>query len=50
MKKMVNIIHKFFYTNAHKSYKNVGISKNDVSEGIDTTKTSLSKECMLYHN
>ena len=50
MKKMVNIIRKFFYTNARKNYKNVGISKNNVSEGIDTTKTSLLKECMLYHN
>ena len=23
--------------------------KIDISEGIDTNKTSLSKECMLYH-
>ena len=44
---MVNIIHKFFYTNARLSYKNVTVQINCVSEGIDTNKTSLSKECML---
>ena len=32
------------------SYKNVCQSeKVNVSEGIDITKTSASKECMLYH-
>ena len=53
LKKMVNITHmniiKFFYINAPISYKNVTVRKIDVSEGIDTNKTSLSKECMLYH-
>ena len=24
--------------------------KIDISEGIDTNKTSLSQECMLYHH
>ena len=31
------------------SYKNVTLKKIDVSEGIDTNKTSASKECMLCH-
>ena len=29
--------------------KNVTIQKIDVSEGINTNKTSASKECMLCH-
>ena len=35
--------------NAHISYKNVTVRKIYVSEGIDTNKTSASKECMLCH-
>ena len=35
--------------NAHISYKNVTVRKIDASEGIDTNKTSASKECMLCH-
>ena len=31
------------------NYKNAAIRKNDVSEGIDTNKTSLSEECMLCY-
>ena len=31
------------------SFKNVTVQKNYVSEGIDTNKTSASKECMLCH-
>ena len=53
LKKMVNITHmniiKFFYINAPISYKNVTVRKIGVSEGIDANKTSLSKECTLYH-
>ena len=30
-------------------YKNATIRKNDVSEGVDTNKTSASKERMLFH-
>ena len=31
------------------NYKNAAVRKIDVSEGIDTNKTSASEECMLYH-
>ena len=41
-------LHKCYKNNSI-SYKNVTVRKIDISEGIDTNKTSLSKECMLYH-
>ena len=41
---MVNFSQKF-----RRNYKNAAIRKNDVSEGIDTNKTSLSEECVLCH-
>ena len=41
---MVDIIHNFFYMNVRISYKNVTVRKNDIPEGIDTNKTSISKE------
>ena len=31
------------------NYKNVTISKIDISEGIDLNKTNASKECELCH-
>ena len=31
------------------NYKNAVIQKNDASKGIDTNKTSASKECMICH-
>ena len=31
------------------NYKNLTVRKSDVSEGIDTNKTSASKYCMLCH-
>ena len=46
---MVNIIYKFFYMNAHMSYKMLQYEKTNVSEGIDINKTNASKECMLCH-
>ena len=39
---MANTI--FFYMNARISYKNLTVQKTDVSEGIDTNKTSAPKE------
>ena len=35
--------------NACIRYNNVTVQKIDFSEGINADKTSLSKECMLYH-
>ena len=46
MKKNDTYYPQISYRNACISYKYVKI---DVSEGIDTNKTSASKECMLCH-
>ena len=35
--------------NAHIGHKNVTVRKIDFSEGIDSNKTSASKECTLCH-
>ena len=40
---------QFFYINARISYKNVTVRKNPCFRGIDTNKTSASKECMICH-
>ena len=35
--------------NACMNYKNVGIHRIDISEGIDINKKNKSRECMLCH-
>ena len=46
---MVNSIHNVFRRHFVSFIRMLHYEKIDVSEGIDTNKTRLSKECMLCH-
>ena len=49
LKEIENIIHYFFRRAFVWVIKMLQYKKNDISEGVDTNKTSASKECMHCH-